>query len=454
MLKEGVGYQLFPLQSGGNDNPSLTPGAPTSFALDAVPLVNGNRANYLLGILVTIVGTFNQPNATTNSEVFWDAFFQGMIQSVELRNCWHGSPFNAQHALGVYWPMIEFVGSGYRYSSRRRGSYPATANKAYGYSYTFMVPLCRGTNAKPVKTAQLQLLYKKAQLVLNIAPAATISGLSLNSTLTSMTVRASAVLSAHNSIWLAPGLEWIDYQNTASATQTQIPLLNFGNTTNLTGTKPNAGIAWLAAITAVNGQPGSFLGNFVTQYQFPFLGQFVSQQLPALLAMQLMSMGAQRTVGGTHKQQAITDDQPNDVSGFPYILDTDNFSLGTGVSASADQNELNGLMCLPFVVQAEDGLDSKMWQAYGDQSYNIQLTGSTFSGTNHTLALHAREWEDAKVQDFINQVISSDLATQVLGGTDLVMKKAPFDAGVTDIAANKARYIPVEFHRKGRAHIA
>jgi hypothetical protein len=449
MLKEGVGYQLFPLQSGGADNPTLTQGNPTSWAMDAVPIVNGNRANYLLGVLCTIVGLFTQTNVTTNSEVFWDAFFQALIQSIEVRNAWHGSPLNAQHALGVYWPIIEYVGCGFRYSSRRRGSFPSTANKIYKFSYTFMVPLCRGTNAKPVKTAQLQLLYKKAQLVLNIAPASTVSGLSLNSTLTSMTMRASAVLQAHRDIWLAPGLEWVDYQNTASSGQTQIPLLNFGNTTNLTGTEPNAGICFLGAITTANGQPGSFAAKDVTQYQFPFLGQFLIQQMPAVLAMQLMSMGPQRTVGATHTQGALADDKPNDVSGFPYILDTDNFSLGT----SDDNGELLNLMFFPMVCQAEDGLDSKVWNAYGDQSYN--LIGPSFSGVNHTLAQHVRAFSDDKKTDWVKQVVGSGIASEVIGTTDVsITPKAPFNPGLTHIEPGKARYFPAVLQARGREHVA
>jgi hypothetical protein len=446
MLKEGVGYQVFPLQSGGNDNPSLTQGNPTSFALDAVPIVNGNRANYLLGVLCTIGGVFVQAG-TLGSEVFWDDFFRTLLQSVEVRNAWHGSPLNAQHALGAYWPILEYVGCGFRYASRRRGAFPATA-ASYGFAYTFMIPLCRGTNAKPVKTAQLQLLYKKAQLVLNIAPAATATAVSAGSSLTTLTCRASAVLQAHRSIWLAPGLEWVDYQNAASASQSQIPLLNFGNTTNLTGTKANAGIAFLGALTSVNGLGGSFTADAVTQYQFPFLNQYLTQHMAAVLAQQLMSMGAQRTVGATHTQQALTDDQPNDVSGFPYILDTDNFatSAGTGLG------EMLNLMFFPLVVQSEDGQDSKVWQAYGDQSYN--LVGPTFSGTNHTLAQHLRAWEDTKEADFAAQVISSGLAQEVLGTSDLERRRAPHDKAIANIEAGKARYFEIEFNAKGTSHVA
>lgn len=450
MLKEGVGYQLFPLQSGGNDNPSLTQGNPTSYSLDAVPVVNGNRANYLLGVLVTIAGLFVQPNVTTNNEVFWDQFFQALISTIEVRNAWHGSPLNAQHALGVYWPIIEYIGCGFRYASRRRGSFPSTANTTYAFSYTFMVPLARGTNAKPVKTSQLQLLYKKAQLVLNIAPASVIQGIggAGTSALSTMTCRASAVLQAHRSIWLAPGLEWIDYQNTASASQSQIPLLNFGNTTNLTGTKPNAGIAFLGAITNVIGLPGSFAAQTVTQYQFPFLGQYLVQQMPAVLAQQLMSMGPQRTNGGTHVQGALTANQPNDVSGFPYIIDADIFSTSSGTGTS----ELTNLMFFPLITQAVEGQDSKLWQAYGDQSYNI--LGPTFSGTNHTLAQHVRQFEETKVTDFAAQVISSGLAQEVLGGSELEMKRAAFNPAIKEIEATKARYFPIEFNLKGSSAIA
>jgi hypothetical protein len=445
MLKEGVGYQLFPLQSGGNDNPALTQGNPTSYALDAVPVVNGNRANYLLGVLVTIAGVFVQAG-TLGLETFWDNFFQTLIQSIEVRNAWHGSPLNAQHALGVYWPIIEYVGCGFRYASRRQGAFPAAA-ASYGFSYTFMVPLCRGTNAKPVKTAQLQLLYKKAQLVLNIAPASTATATSPGSSLNTMTCRASAVLQAHRSIWLAPGLEWVDYQNTASSSQSQIPLLNFGNTTNLTGTKANAGIAFLGAITTANGLPGSFAAPSVTQYQFPFLNQYLIQQLPAVLAQQLMSMGAQRYQGGTLIRGNIVDNMPSDLGGFPYIMDTQQ-ATGTGAGIS----ELTNLMFIPLVVQAEDGQDSKVWQAFGDQSYN--LAGPNFTGTNHTLAQHLRAWEDAKETDFAAQVISSGMAQEVLGSSDLEKKKAPFNQSITNIEAGKARYFPTEYMPKGTAHVA
>jgi hypothetical protein len=445
MLKEGIGYQLYPLQSGGNDNPSLTPGNPTSWALDAVPITNGNRANYLLGVLCTIAGVFVQAG-TAGSEIFWDNFFQALIQSIEVRNAWHGSPLNAQHALGVYWPIIEYIGCGFRYAARRRGSFPAAA-ASYSFSYTFMVPLSRGTNAKPLKTAQLQLLYKKAQLVLNIAAATTATGLSTGSSLTGMTMRASAVLQAHRDIWLAPGLEWIDYQNTASSNQQQIPLLNFGNTTNLTGTEPNAGITFLGAITTANGQGGSFAAKDVTQYQFPFLGQFLTQQMPAILAMQLMSMGAQRTNGSTHTQGALADDKPNDFSGFPYILDTD----CSAVSAT-QVSELLNLMFFPLVIQAEDGLDSKVWNAYGDQSFT--LIGPTFSGTNHTLAQHVRSFEDNKVNDWVKQVVGSGIASEVLGTADVSIKKQALDPSITVIEPGKARYFPIALQARGREHVA
>lgn len=445
MLKEGVGYQLFPLQSGGNDNPSLTQGNPTSYALDAVPIVNGNRANYLLGVLCTIAGIFTQAG-TLGQETFWDNFFRTLIQSVEVRNAWHGSPLNAQHALGAYWPILEYVGCGFRYASRRRGAFPAAA-AAYGFAYTFMIPLCRGTNAKPVKTSQLQLLYKKAQLVLNIAPAASATAVSPGSSLGTLTCRASAVLQAHRSIWLAPGLEWVDYQNSASSSQSQIPLLNFGNTTNLTGTKANAGIAFLGALTSVNGLGGSFTAETVTQYQFPFLNQYLTQHLNAVLAQQLMSMGAQRINAGTHIQGALADNQPNDVGGFPYIMDTDLYA-GDGAATSDCLN----LMFLPLVVQSEDGQDSKVWQAYGDQSYN--LVGPTFSGTNHTLAQHLRAWEDTKIADFAAQVISSGLAQEVFGTSDLEKRVAPHDKAVQNIDAGKARYFEIEYNAKGTSHVA
>jgi hypothetical protein len=161
-----------------------------------------------------------------------------------------------------------------------------------------------------------------------------------------------------------------------------------------------------------------------------------------------MSMGAQRTLGGTKTQGAIAANQANDVSGFPFIIDTQDSSGTTAASA----NELTNLMFLPIITQAEDGQDSKVWQAYGDQSYN--LVGPTFSGTNHTLAQHLRTWEDAKEADFAAQIISSGLAQEVLGTSELEKKRAPFNQGITTIDAGKARYFPIEYSAKGTAHVA
>lgn len=451
MLKNGTNYQVFPLQSGGVDAPAFTPGQATSFALDAVPIQNGNRANYLLGILVTIAGVFTQPNVTTNAEVFWDGFFHALVSTVDVRNTWFGSPFNSQHALGAYWPIIEFVGCGYRYPIRRKGSFPSTANKTYSFTYTFMVPLCRGTNKKPHKTAQLMLLYKKAQLVLQAAPASVIQGMSSSTaSLSGMTIMASAVLSAHRSIWMAPGLEWIDYTNTAAIAQNQIPLLNFGNVTNLNNTKANAGIAWMGAITnaggAANGLPGSFDAAALTAYQFPFLGQYQTQQPASIVAMQLMAMGVSRPVLGTHVQAPLAADKPSDIGGFPYIQDTDvNFNAGA-------PNDMTGLMAFIMMCQGSEGEDSKLWQAYGDQSYVLQ--GPGFSGSNHTLVQHVRQWEENRVDEFAVEVIKSGLATAVLGTTDLDKKLATFDKSVSEIEEGKALYLPVEFTGKGKAHVA
>jgi hypothetical protein len=161
-----------------------------------------------------------------------------------------------------------------------------------------------------------------------------------------------------------------------------------------------------------------------------------------------MSMGAQRTVGGTHIRGALADNQPNDVSGFPYIIDADT-PVGT---TAASQKELTNLMFFPLVTQALEGQDSKVWQAYGDQSYN--LVGPSFSGTNHTLAQHVRSWEDSKVSDFAAQIISSGLAQEVLGTSDLEKKAAAFNQTIANIDAGKARYFPIEFTAKGTAHVA
>lgn len=448
MIRRGTGYELYPLQSGGNDNPAIAAGATTNFDLSAMPISiggGGQMAFYLLGLIVTFYGSVVQAGGA-GSVITPDLLTAALIQSVELRNAWHGTPLQQQYALGVHLPIIEYLGCGQRLPRREMFTIPA-ANGTYAFKRTLFIPLAVGNVVKPYQTAQLALMYKKANFIINVASTSTISGFSTGATIAgtagtgSCSVRCSAVLEPQPNVLLAPGIDWVDYQSPASSSQTQVLLNSFGNVTGLTGTNPNGGVVDLLAISGAGEGPwalaavGSFSPAQIARYEFPWRGQYSTQHPEAVLAMSILSLGGngRQVWGGTSAAPTNSDNQ-----GFPYS----NFPTAAA-SSLINSAPLSGLYGLPLVDSCEDLNLSDVQTASQNEYYTLALnTGQSFSGTNHTLARHVRSWTPGKMQDWANQVIAAGLCASVLG-TNNVTSRYKTNTPQKSLSAKEAQFLPI-----------
>jgi hypothetical protein len=421
-LRDHTGFQPYPLTAGSNDAPQPAAGSPTTFELRALPIKLGNLAYYLYGITVTVVLSITQSGGT-GTAINYDRLHGLIIDSVELRNAWHGTPISQNHVKGVHLPILSYLGAGYGAVNRTQAAIPA-ANGTYTTRLTFFVPLCMGTGDKPHHTAQLALFYKQSQLVLNFAASSVLAAYSTGATAAFTSVKATASILPEKEVRLGCGVENVLYRSPAASSQEQILLASFGNVTGLTGTIPDAGVLSLWALTNYNGQGGSFAAQDVTRYSFPWRGQVPITHIESILAQQFAA-------AGISAQGAMVNDVQGSIAGFPYAL---------GVTHHADANPATGLLVFPMVTEANDVELTKVQTASGDQSYF--LSGPTFSGENLTLARHVRSWQDSKREDAVKQIVDSGIAKDVIGQqTDLgwSLKLTGHNA---EIAANKTRYLP------------
>lgn len=421
LLRNHTGFQLYPLTAGSNDSPTATPGAPVTFEFRNLPLMVGNLAYYLYGVILNFSITVTNDGEAA-APIFWDRLVEALIDSVDVRNAWHGTPVSQNHVKGQILKLVEFIGAGYRYVQRPCGAIPDNADGAT-YNRLVYIPLSVGCGEKPHHTAQLNLFYKQAQLVVNMAAASVLNGMSTDATFDSISVRASAVMLPEPEIRLGCGAEWIDYRSASSATQEQILLAAFGNVTGLTGTIPDAGCLWLGALSQDN-MPGSFSVGDVTRYSFPWRGQ--------VPIMDIDSVMAQATLAQNDMMPAVlpgaTDLAP--IAGSPFEM-SKAWDFGT---------TLAGAQAFVMLAEAINVELTKVQTAKGDQSYF--LSGPTFSGTNHTLAQHIRSWDDNKRLDAVRQIVDSGLAKAVIGRSDR-LGWAPKLLNKNDqIAGDKLRYLP------------
>jgi len=402
MLRHATGIQSYPLKAGSTDAPVPVAGVNTTFQLDSLPVRVGRLAYYMPAIVVTIKGTLTQPGGTTTIQR--DVLMRILLDSLELRNCWHGTPIKSSYFLGAFLPVIEYVGCGYRYAARQRGAIPVAA-AAYPFEITFAIPLCVGPNVKPMQTAQLALFYREAELVMNFAATSVLTTISPGASIAFTNVKASALLYPHKDIWVAPGSEWILYESTASSGQTRIELKSFGNETGLNGVDQNAGVLGLLACSSGAGMGGSFLPNTITQYNFPWRGQIQSNHPESIFVAQTMlSMGAQRGQQTTTVAPAPGD--AVDYAGFPYIAG----NTTSPDSLTADLDSMYGVWLLQPQLDMEL---SKVQLAYGNPAYF--LTASFVGANNRTLAWQLKSFTRDKIQDAVAQINGEGLAKAVLG---------------------------------------
>ena len=257
---------------------------------------------------------------------------------------------------------------------------------------------------------QLAILFRNSQLKVNAAPAASLTAVSPGSTFTGggVTARASAVLVPRQDLVLGPATEWVLSQIVAGASSPQVQIKGFGTDSQLQGVEAGGGVITLMELSNVLQQGGVFAGENITQYQFPWRGQQVTQHPQAIVSQVVTGMPNDRN----HAFAATGATNILDYAGYPYTQDDSPPS--PEVSAVNLKNLYGWIMA-----QGADDLDlTQLQTADTNQSYFLTVTGGFSAGSHQVLGQFARSWQQDMVKNWVGQVTAGDgasLAAYVLG---------------------------------------
>jgi hypothetical protein len=440
MRTQTVG-QLWSLLSGSTNAPALTPGQQTAFQFQDVPdrSPTGPLAYYLPGVILTFAGNIVQAGGG-GSQIYWDTFFQALFSSLAWIQAWHGSPIQAQHVTGAQWAVTEYYVNGFRYQNGQKRLVANAGNGTYPFQVSIFVPFssCRMGELEH-DTSQLALLARASQLQINVAPANVVQTLSIGSSITNLTARASAILVPRQDLILGTPIETILTQIVAGSGNA-VKITNFGTDTGLQGVDPGGGVLALNFLTAnFNGlnTGGSFASANITDFTWQWRGQAYSQDILGLLS------NWKRLLPNPYAAFLTTPGGSADLLGPPY-------PLGNPVSDSPitiinTQAELANLMYWSLVGPGTEPRLSNLQTADSDQTFNMTVTGG-YTGTHQILGQYARSWQAAQRNNWIAQVMAGgagSLAAYVLGpkyGSAQLGRRGP--AGVHTISQDQTRYLP------------
>jgi hypothetical protein len=437
----GTGFQVWPLTTGNNDDPTLTPGKPTSFNCNTVPdrCPTGPLAYYMPGIEVTFSGTITQPSEG-GSVIFQDAFYAALFDSLDWIQCWHGNQVSANYVKGVDWLPIEYNAMGFRHPTRMRSLIALAGAGAYPFETTIFVPACSMFGRLSLETMQLALLFRNSQLKVNAASASVLDGLSTGAVFTGgVSARASAVLVPRQDLVLGPAVEWVLSQIVAGNNSTQVQIQNFGTDTQMQGVEPGGGVITLMELSSVLAQEGVFATENVTQFQFPWRGQQVTQHMQALVSQIITGMPNDRPQAfGSTALNANTD-----LTGYPYTMAN---APVAGDSPNDDFRAMYGWI----MAQGADDLDlTSLQTADTPQSYFLTVTGGFSTGSHQVLQQFARSWQPAMVANWLQQITAggnSSLAAYCLqGGLSKAQLHRRTPRSKHIITADQTRYLPWQF---------
>lgn len=408
--KNATGSQSWPLTTGSNNAPTLTPGVATSFYCNTVPdRAPGGLAYTLPYALLTLVGTVTQ-SGTIGTAIPYDILRQCIIDSIDWITAWHGTVVSSNHVKGKWLPIVEFVSGGYGYATRQPEIIPAAAGP-YPFEMTIAIPAntCAIGDLEG-NTSQLALLFQTSQLKINAAAASVLAGVSIGATFTGgIVAQASAKLNPTSELVLGTPVEWIMEQTVAGASSPQIQIKGFGTDTLIQGVENKGGVLWLGELTNVNNQGGVFAPETVTGYSFPWRNQQQTYHTQALISDWLSCLPGQRP------QVFPTSLSGGDSEGnsFPYAANASNQTT----TAPAGMTSRSLLAW----IHAQAGADvqlTNLQTADNDQSYYLNLNTNFSAGSHLNLGAYARRWTKDMRMNWLGQVSkggSNSLAAHVLG---------------------------------------
>lgn len=408
MIKSGTGGNQWNLKSGGSNSLTVTQGNTYNWQLNDVPdrAPTGPLAYYLTALLLTISGTLVQ-SGSTGVAIPRDRLPSLLINSIDWKNSWMGPVLNFQYAKGFVLPIMEFVADGFQYGQRQTNQIPA-ANGNHPFSLTLRIPALNDNRGRLLKeTSQLAALFQPSQFSVTMATSGTLTTYSPGASLSEVTMNVTAQLDPRQELVLGTPMEWI--LHTPISGGPQVTIEGFGRNAAVNGVAVKGGVAFLADLTALNGQPGVIDPTNLTDFSFPWRGQATTYDLKAWLLQHIALLPNDRP-----QIQVATNigaGTVNDFLGFPYC------TLLADRVESASQ-DLAQLLFWPLVMGGDALELSDLQTAESDQVFNATQTGGfTTPGNHQILAEYARVWTPEKMGDWVAQIVkggSNSLASCVL----------------------------------------
>lgn len=444
MLRNQTGFRKWALRGDAGENQTFSHSATMQFDLKNLPLMTDKLANYVAGIVLTFTGTYNINVTTSNTTpITATELTRLLIDSIDLQGAWHGRPLASQHIRGATLPLIEFVSCGYQWGSRHRMPFHAAAAGAQTFVHSVWLPLSYFCGEKGHHTAQLALFYKDSQLNINTAASSLLAAINPNATITSTTVRATAMLLAEPELRIGPAQEWQEFRQSAQANNDIVDLDSLGNQTSLEGIEPGAGVDLMWAECNVNGQGGSFTADTVTRFSAPFRGQqqtnHVQPFVHELEQQFLGGEGADLMVRNSETSAQLRTGFVDPRVGFPYEPITVATAAGVGGSALPAH-----LRVFPIITPSRDLETSKLQVIEGTQNYFLT---ATFSGTHRTLVHQFKSWTPQKLADARQLIIDSGMAVAVEGSANLGWSVKVTRKNGSSINPAKSRFFPLRLRR-------
>jgi len=439
MIFETLG-QLWPLQSGSGNQPTLTPGKTTTFQYNDVPdrCPTGPLANYMPGTEVTFYGNVVQPSEG-GAVIHGDTFFAALFSSLQQIQAWHGTPVASQHVLGAQWYVTEYFVNGFRYQDDLRAVVAPAGAGTYPFEITIFVPFssCRIGELEDY-TSQLALLARTSQLQINVAPASVIDSLSTGATITNFSATASAVLQPRQELVLGTPIEVILAQIVAGAGNS-VKITGFGTDTGINGVDPGGGVLALLALTSQGLQGGSFAAIDILNYLFQWRGQQYTEDMQGLIkqAKRLLptpNLNTLATVSGAGSAA---------LQGIPYPV----YNVQTDSPATTAKTALDNLNFWPLVLPGERCRLTSLQTADSDQTFNMTVNGG-YSGSHQILGLYARSWQERMVANWVGQITAGDggsLAAYVLGPNYTKAGPSRRAPAKHSLSNDQLRYLPWQF---------
>lgn len=448
MMRRHTGMHPWPLTGSTGQTVAWAPNGHGQFLLGDIPkTIDGNLCSHLMGILVTFIVTLGSSGLQTHAANV-DRFLTWLVESVEVRNAWHGAPVSQTHAKGCMLGLMEFLACGYQYFGRRM-SVPAFEElDGRSIEINTFIPLSYNLGDAGHQTALPAIFYRNAELVLNFGLGSADGVGEVQDTIQSAQVIASAILLGEAEIHMGPGNQFVDYPCAVSAGSESVKMDSFGNSTSLQKVEAGAGVDFLFWLSSYYNQSASFAGparvRDIRRVQIPFRGIHSTTHLQPFL------LGFEAAIGGReHGESDAWDATAMDVAmtnlaGFPYAP---NYAGPLAADFAADHRNLRDMLGFPIIYPGRNLNLTKVASYEGTQTYMLAwATGAApVAGTHHTFAHQFYSWTPAAWDEALRLIVDTGLARDVLGtsqGLGWATKLTYKNPSPSGIDPAKMRYLP------------